>query len=125
MRTTSPSQTLQVEPLDEMLGAEVGPQVHDLPGPEDDEQHGGADAEPLDPCVRALVGVAQLDLARAQVVHLVDDLSQLLLHAPQLRLDGLELLASLDRGPVLGVGANVNVELDVAEGGAPGCRKQY
>lgn len=94
---------------------EVCPQVHDLPAPEADQQQGCAEAEPLDAGVGALVGVAQLLLARAQVLHLVDDLGQHLLDAPQLGLDGLELLVGLDGGPVLGVGANVDVELNVPE----------
>lgn len=109
--------------LDEVLGAKVGAQVHDLPGPQGDEQPGGADAEPLDARVCALVCVAQLLLAHAQVVHLLHDLGRELLDAAQLGLDGLELLRGLDGGPVLGVGADVDVELDVAEGrvGPVGC----
>lgn len=106
-----------------MLGAEVGAQVHDLPAPEADEQPRGADAEPLDARVGALVGVAQLLLARAQVVHLAHNLGRQLLDPAQVRFDGLELLRRLDGRPVLGVGANVDVELDVAEGrvGAASC----
>lgn len=108
--------------LDEMLGPEVGAEVHDLPAPEADEQYGGADAEVLDSAVCALVGVAQLDLARAQVVHLIDNLGQHLLDAAQLCLNGLELLGRLNSGPVLGVGANVDIQLDVTGGGSTGCR---
>jgi hypothetical protein len=53
----------------------------------------------------------------------VDDLGGELLDAAQLGLDGLELLGGLDGGPVLCVGANVDVELDCAEvdGGLVGC----
>ena len=56
--------------------------------------------------------------SRARVVHLGVDLADELVDAPQLRLDGLELLRRLDRVPVLCVGADVNVELDVAARGA-------
>ncbi len=107
-----------------MLRPEVGAQVHDLPPPECDEDHGGDDAEPLDAGVCALVCVAQLVLAELEVLHLLVDLADELLDAAQLGLDGLELLLGLDGGPVLGVGANVDVELNVAEGvgDAPGCR---
>lgn len=106
-----------------MLGAEVGAEVHDLPGPEADEQPGGADAEPLDAGVCALVGVAELLLALAQVLHLLDNLTRHLLDAAQVGLDGLELLVGLDGGPVAGVGANLDVELNVAGrgGGTVGC----
>lgn len=97
-----------------MLRPEVGAQVHDLPAPEADEQHGGADAEPLDAVVGALVGVAQALLARPQVVHLADDLADHLLDPAHLHLDRLQLLRRLDRGPVLGVGTDVDVQLDVA-----------
>ena len=62
-----------------MLGTEVGAQVHDLPGPEADEQPGGGDAEPLDAVVGALVGIAQLLLALAQVVHLLHNFGRHLL----------------------------------------------
>ena len=96
---------------------EVGPQVHDLPRPEADEQPRGADAEVLDPAVGALVGIAQLLLAQPQVLHLRHDLGDGLLDAAQLGLDGLELLRGLDGGPVLGVGADVDVELHVAAEG--------
>lgn len=93
---------------------EVRPQVQDLPDPEHDQDEGGAEPEPLDPVVGALVGVAQLLLARPQVVHLAHDLGDHLLHTAKVRLDRLELLGGLDRGPVLCVGADVDVEFDVA-----------
>lgn len=110
--------------LDQVLRSEVGTQVHNLPPPEANEEQGGADAEPLDAGVGALVGVTQLLLARAQVVHLAHDLANHLLNAAQLGLDGLQLLGGLDGGPVLGVGADVDVELDVAVGvtRCPGCK---
>lgn len=99
-----------------MLGAEVGAQVEDLPDPEADEQPGGQDAEPLDAVVGALVCVTELLLAGAEVVHLDDHLGCQLFDAAQVGLDGLELLGGLDGRPVLGVGTNVDVELDLAGG---------
>lgn len=109
---------------DEMLGPEVGPQVHDLPHPQRHQQKGGAEAEPLDAVVGALVGVSQLLLARPQVVHLADDLGDHLLDAAEVGLDGLQLLGGLDGGPVLRVGADVDVEFHVAGGVVDvfGCR---
>ena len=102
---------------------EVRPQVQDLPDPEHDQDKGGAEPEPLDSVVGALVGVAQLLLPRPQVVHLAHDLGDHLLHTAKVGLDRLELLGGLDRGPVLRVGADVDVELDVAGrvGDVPGC----
>lgn len=97
-----------------MLGSEVGSEVHDLPAPERDQQQRGTYPEPLNAGIRALVGVAQLLLARPQVVHLADDIRDGLLDAPQLRLDRLQLLRRLDRGPILGVGADVDVEFHVS-----------
>lgn len=101
-----------------MLGAEVSTQVHDLPRPQANEQPRRGHAEPLDARVGALVGVAQLLLAAAQVVHLADHLARQLFNAAELGLDGLELLGGLDGGPVLGVGADVDVEFDGARVGA-------
>lgn len=46
----------------------------------------------------------------------MDDFASKFLDAAQVGLDGLELLVGLDGGPVLGVGANVDVELDVTGG---------
>lgn len=93
---------------------EVRSQVQDLPDPEHDQDESGAEAEPLDPVVGALVCVAQLLLARPQVVHLAHDLGDHLLHTAKVSLDRLELFGGLDRGPVLCVGTDVDVELDVA-----------
>ena len=89
-----------------------------LPDPEPDEQSGSTDAEPLDAIVGALIGVAELQLAAAQVVHLNHNLLYQLFDPAQLRLDWLELLGRLDGRPVLGVGADVDVELNMAGAGA-------
>lgn len=101
--------------LDEMLGSEVRPQVHNLPPPESNEQHGRANAKPLDPGVGALVRIPQCLLSRSEVVHLGDDFGNGLLDATEVGLDWLELLSRLDGGPILGVGANVDVELNVSD----------
>ncbi len=92
---------------------EVGPEIQNLPPPEPDEQEGGAEAEQLDAGVGALIGVAQLLLAHPKVVHLGHNLGHQLLDPTQLGLDRLELLRRLDGRPVLGVGADVDVELNV------------
>lgn len=97
-----------------MLGAEVGTEIHNLPSPETNQQPRGADAEPLDTVVGALVGIAQLLLTKTQVLHLVNNLGRQLLNAAQVCLDGLELLLGLDGGPVTGVGANIDIELNSA-----------
>lgn len=93
---------------------EVCPQIQHLPDPKADEKESGAETEPLDTVVGALVSIPQLLLPRSQVVHLADNLGHHLLHSPQVGLDWLELLGCLDRGPVLGVGADIDVQLDVA-----------
>lgn len=107
-----------------MLGAEVGTQVHNLPSPQPDEQPRRSNAKPLDARVGALVGIAQLLFAGAQVVHLANDLACEFFDAAEFSLDGLELLGGLDGGPVLGVGTNVDIEFDGASvrAGALGLR---
>lgn len=99
-----------------MLAPEITPQVHDLPCAQTDQHQHGQVAKPLDALVGALVGVPQLLLACAQVVHLGDDLADDFLDAAEFGFDGLELLAGLDGGPVLCVGADVDVEFDMARG---------
>lgn len=86
----------KTDPLDEVLRSEVGAEVHNLPSPEADQQPGGGDAEPLDTVVGALVGVSQLLLSGAEVLHLGDDLAGDLFDAAELSLEGLELLGGLD-----------------------------
>lgn len=95
--------------LNQMLRPKVRTQVQNLPAAQRDEQPGGAETEPFNAGVCALVGVAQAMLARAEIVKLVDDFADSLLDTTQVRLDRFELLGRLDGGPVFGVGANVNV----------------
>lgn len=97
-----------------MLGSEVGTEVHDLPAPETNKEPGCSDTKPLDTVVGALVGVSELLFSGAEVLHLGHELAGDLLDTAELGFDGLELLSRLDGRPILGVGANVNVELDVA-----------
>ena len=97
-----------------MLGAEVSPQVHDLPSPEGNEHPGRSDTEPLDTVVGAFVGVTQALLSCAHVLHLLHDIHGGLLDTAQVGFDGLELLGGLDGGPILSVGTNVNVEFNGA-----------
>lgn len=99
-----------------MLRPKIRPQIHHLPRPQPDQHPHSPVRKPLHPLIGALVGIAQLLLPRAQVVHLGHDLGDQFLHAAQLRLDGFEFLLRLDRGPVARVGADVDVEFDVACG---------
>lgn len=99
--------------LNKMLGSEVGAEVHDLPSPETDQEPGGSDTEPLDAVVGALVGVSELLLTGAEVLHLGNKLAGDLLDTAELSLNRLELLGGLNSRPILGVGANVDIKLDV------------
>ena len=95
---------------------EISPQIHNLPRPQPDQHPHGAKREPFDPLIRALVRIPQLLLPGAEVVHLGHNLADELLDAPQLRLDRFQLLRRLNGRPVAGVGADVDVEFDVAGG---------
>lgn len=95
---------------------EVRPEVHNLPPPKSNEEEGSGHAEPLDTVVGALVGITELLLTSAQVIHLANNLADQLLDTAQIGLEWLKLLGGLDSGPVLGIGANVDIELDVAAG---------
>lgn len=98
--------------LDQVLAAEVGPQIYDLPYSQCDQHAHSPKREPLHPLVRALIRISQLHLAGPQVVHLVRDFLGRLGQPPELGFHGLQLLPGLDGRPVLGVGADVDVELD-------------
>lgn len=102
--------------LDEMLAPEVGTKVHDLPSPKPNKHTHSTQRKPLDPLICTLVGIPKLLLATPQVIHLRDNLSNNLLDPPELRLNWLQLVGGSNGIPVLGIGANVNVELDVARG---------
>lgn len=100
--------------LDEMLAPEVRPEVHDLPRTQPNQHRHRPNCKPLDALIRALIRIPQLLLTGPQIVHLRDNFADRLLNAPQLRLDRLQLLASRNGVPVLGIGSYVDVELDVA-----------
>jgi hypothetical protein len=100
--------------LDQMLRPEVRSQIHNLPRTQRHEHSHGADSKPLDALVCALIRISQLDLAPSQVVQLGDNLRGNLADPLELCFHGLQLLAGLDCVPVLGVGADVDVQLDVA-----------
>ena len=93
---------------------EISPEIYDLPRTQRNKHAHRPNRKPLHALIRAFIGVPQLLLPRSQVLHLRHDLVDRLFHPSQLGLDGLQLLGGLYRGPVLGVGADVNIELDVA-----------
>lgn len=97
-----------------MLTPEVRPQINDLPRSQPDQHAHRAQREPLDTLIRALIRISQLLLSCPQIVHLRNNLANRLFDPPELRFDRLQLLASRDSIPVLGIGAYVDVELDVA-----------
>lgn len=99
-----------------MLGPKVRPQIHDLPRPQPNQDPRSRDAKPLNTVVGALIGITQLLFPMAQIVHVAHNLLHLLLNVAQFRLKRLQLLRGLDGTPVLGVGADIDVELDVARG---------
>ena len=102
--------------LDKVLRPEVRSEVYNLPRAQRHEHSHGANSEPLDTLVRALVGISQPDLTSSQVVQLSNNLGSDLADSLELRLHGLQLLAGLNGIPVFCVCANVDVELDVAVG---------
>lgn len=99
-----------------MLRPKVSPQIHHLPSPQSNQHPHRPKRKPLHPLIRALIRIPQLLLARSQILHLANDLTDQLFDATQLGLDGPEFLLRLDGGPVTGVGADVDVELDGAGG---------
>jgi hypothetical protein len=99
-----------------VLRSEVSPQVDNLPRAQSHKHAHGAEGKPLHSLVGALVGITQTLLTGTQVLHLGDDVLDHLFDAAEVGLDGLELLLDLDAGPVAGVGADLDVELDFAEG---------
>lgn len=107
---------IHYQSLDQMLRPEVSPQVHNLPRTKRHQHAHGANSKPLDTLVRALVRVSKPDLASSQVIQLGHNLRRNLADPLELCFHGLELLAGLNGVPVFCVGADVDVELDVAVG---------
>lgn len=99
-----------------MLRPEVGPQVDNLPSTQANEHTHRAEREPLHTLVGALISITEALLTSAEIIHLRDDVSDHLLDAAEVGLDGLELLLRLDGGPVAGIGANLDIEIDFAGG---------
>jgi len=97
--------------LDQMLRAEVSAQIHNLPRTQRNQHTHRPNRKPLHPLIRTLIRIPQLHLPRPQIVQLVHHFIRNLRHTPELGFHGFQLLASLDRGPVLGIGADVDVEL--------------
>jgi hypothetical protein len=106
-------------PIQSQLGPnvpEISPQINNLPSPEPNKHTHSPESEPLHTLISALIGIAQTLLTRTQVLHLGNDISDHLLDAAEVCLDGLELFLGLDAVPVAGVGANVDVEFDWSGG---------
>jgi hypothetical protein len=100
--------------LDKVLGPEVRPEVDNLPCTKRHEHSHGTDSKPLDTLVGALIGISQLNLTSPQVIQLSHNLRGNLADSLELCFHGFQLLAGLDGVPVFCVGADVDVELDVA-----------
>lgn len=99
-----------------MLRPEVSPQVDNLPRPQTNKHAHSTKSKPLHALVGALVGITQSLFARPQVLHLRDNLVDNILNTAEVCLDGFELLLGLNAGPVAGVGADFDIELDLADG---------
>jgi len=95
---------------------EICPQIHDLPRPQSNQHSHRAKRKPLDPLIRTLIRIPKLLFSRPQIVHLPHNLRYQLLNAPKLRLNRLQLLLRLNGRPVAGVGADVDVQFDMAGG---------
>jgi len=103
--------------LDQVLRPEIRPQVHNLPRPKSNQHPHRPESKPLNPLIRALVCISELLLSHPQVLHLSNNLLDILLDPPQLSINRLKLLRSLDCRPISCIGADVDIELDVARGG--------
>lgn len=99
-----------------MLRPEVGAQVNNLPSTKTNQHTHSSESKPLHTLVGALVGITETLLTGTEVVHLGDDVSDHLLDAAEVGLDGLQFLLGLDAGPIAGVGTDFDVELDFADG---------
>ena len=104
-----------------MLRPEIRPEIHHLPRPEPNQHPHRPQRKPLHPLIRALIRVPQFLLPRPEVLHLRHDLVDGLLDAAEFGFYRFEFLGGLDRGPVFGVGADVDVEFDVPDGGGGRC----
>jgi hypothetical protein len=92
----------------------VRPQVHNLPSAQPNQHAHCAECKPFDPLIRALIRIPQLLLSLPQILHLLQNLTDRLPNAQQLRLNWFKLLRSLNSRPIACVGANVDVQLNVS-----------
>lgn len=100
---------------------EVSAQIDNLPRTQPSQHTHGTEGKPLDALVGTLICISKLLFPGAQIIHLRNDFGDEFLDTTQFHLDRLELLAGLDGGPILCVGANINVEFDVAVEGTRDC----
>jgi hypothetical protein len=94
----------------------IRPQIDNLPRSQPNQHTHSPKRKPLDALVRALIRISQLLLPRRQIIHLIHNLGNNLLHAAQVSLDRLEFLLGLNGRPVAGIGADFNIEFYRAEG---------
>ena len=95
---------------------EIRPQIDNLPSTQASQHTHCSKSKPFNTLIRTFIGISQFLLSGPHVLQLGDDLGNHLLDAAEIGLDGLEFLLGLDGGPVAGVGANVDVEFDLADG---------
>lgn len=111
-------QTPSVRPSAETQEADnipkISPQIDNLPRPQRHKHAHRPKRKPFHPLVRTLVRIPQLLFPRPQIFHLGYNLLYQFFDASEFRLDGFEFFLGLDGGPVAGVGADVDVEFDVA-----------
>lgn len=96
---------------------EIRPQIHNLPCPQSHQHTHSPKSKPFHSFIRTLIRIPQFLFPAPEIFHLGHNLIDRLFDAAKLRLNRLQLLRGRDAGPVFGVGADVDVELDVAGGG--------
>src|SRR4051812_21490274 len=97
-----------------MLRPEISPQIHNLPCTKANQHSHRSQSKPFDSLIRALIRISELLLSMSQVLHLSDNLIDVLLDSSQLSVDRAELLCGLNGRPISGIGANIDIEFDVA-----------
>ena len=106
---------VSIEPNRHVKGdkPKVRPEINNLPRAESTQHTNRAESKPLNAVIRRLISISKPLLSMSEVLHLMDKLADQLLDSAQLNLDRLELLRRLDLAPVLGVGTDLDVQLDV------------
>lgn len=97
-----------------MLRPEISPQIHNLPCTKANQHSHRTQSKPFDSLIRALIRISELLLSLSQVFHLSDNLFDVLLDSSQFSVDREELLCGLNSRPISGIGANIDIEFDVA-----------